>query len=259
MGFRRCIILAKEVSENIQNDDAEIFIFRPDHESIAKYYAEYRFPIWLRNYLANRHIRILTSSGRWVGLRRRLSKTPRYAPEDKFRKEIKKLYRRRLYPIKLYYSIARMINPIAEYGGRGYPLPYVVGVFDVDIPDKNIPIHYKSYVETIKKTLEERIRIIEKYLRSRGYKTRILFSGKKGYHIYIFDSSLEVEFPVKQLEELIDSLGDLVDNYNFRDKSGHYDLHRIVKLPYTIDQATGLTVQEKPKKIPRDTIYRYKE
>jgi len=259
LGFKRCIILARETSPDIPKNHAEIYIFRPDQDSIERYYSQYSFPAWIVDHLAKRHIRILTHKGQWVGLRRRLSKTPKYSPEEKFRIEIRGLLKRGIYPIKLYYSIARMVNPIAEYYGRGHPLPYVIGVLDVDVSDKNVPIHYKYYVEMIKKNLEEKIRHIKMYLESLGYNTRILFSGKKGYHIYICDPSDGIEFRVEEIEEIISALGRLVDNYNFRDKTGRYDLHRIVKMPYTIDQTTGLTVTEKPRRVPNDAIYRYGE
>ena len=37
----------------------------------------------------------------------------------------------------------------------------------------------------------------------------------------------------------------LTDNINFRANDNSFDLHRIFKLPYTVDASTGLLVKEK--------------
>ena len=56
------------------------------------------------------------------------------------------------------------------------------------------------------------------------------------------------------LKRIYDSLGYAADNITFRDRKGEYDLHRIIKLPGTIDQTTGYTIAEKPIRIPNDEI-----
>jgi len=115
---------------------------------------------------------------------RRLSRTPKNTPEDKFRVEINRLIRRSLYPLKMYYSQARMVNPTAEYHGRDYPLPILVGVLDIDKEGLH-KIDSRNYVQNLKTDLKERTSLVIETLREVGYRTRPLFSGKRGF-IFIF-------------------------------------------------------------------------
>lgn len=42
----------------------------------------------------------------------------------------------------------------------------------------------------------------------------------------------------------------LPDNENFHDKEGKFDLHRIFKLPRTVDGSTGVVVSEEFNQLP---------
>lgn len=255
LGFKKCIIVAKDIDPSLRlsRDDVEIYTFRLDTQSIVRHYRkDLSFPPWIRDLLGKRHIRILTNKGVWVGLRRRLSRTPRYSPEKKLSIELTKMMRKGKYPIKIYYSQARMVNPVAEFRGRGRPIPILIGVVDIDA-DKDVFIGWKNYLEKLYSVLRDKIEFAEETLRNLSFHTKLFFSGKKGFHIYFFRDG-NPEFGVKMLKRIYDLLGDVADNITFRNRKGEYDLHRIIKLPGTIDQTTGYTIAEKPIRIPNDEI-----
>lgn len=66
-----------------------------------------------------------------------------------------------------------------------------------------------------------------------------------------------MEHRLNEIERILDNLRDYVDNTNFRDKNERYDLHRIIKLPGSIDQTTGYTVSEETYLVPNYKLYKF--
>ncbi|MHA1469158.1 MAG: hypothetical protein ACTSSP_01205, partial [Candidatus Asgardarchaeia archaeon] len=179
---------------------------------------------WIREHIPKRHIRFLLPNGYWTGIKRKITDTAKYKMEDKFRKHINTLKSRGLLPVKVYYSLARMVNPVSEYHGKGIPLPYVILAFDVDVKLKEPLIigGRKFFVDIIKK-VRPFAKIIAQKIDKLGLESKIIYSGQNGFHIY-----------------------GLKDNVAFRSRSG-FDLHRIFKLPGTVDASTGIVLSDKLK------------
>ncbi|MGQ4894437.1 MAG: hypothetical protein ACP6IQ_07450 [Candidatus Njordarchaeia archaeon] len=250
INFKKCIVIAKSTAKDIKiPEDMEVYIYKLNLSSLINYYKSLKFPSWVKSFLPKRHVRFLLSNGRWTGAKRRLSNTNKHTTEHKLWLELTRFFRRKRFPIKIYYSMARMINPAGEFFGRGYPLPYLLGVFDVDAATKNIPIDAKRYLYEIEKSTREKVKNVLETLESEGYKTKILFSGKKGFHIYAFDEDRPLEFKEENLRRLVLKLGNNIDNINFKSKEGTLDLHRIIKLPCSIDLSTGIPVSENYNRI----------
>ena len=56
------------------------------------------------------------------------------------------------------------------------------------------------------------------------------------------DKAMEVN-PTK-LNEIIEKIKDLTDSATFKGKDDQFDVHRIIKVPNTVDATTGMIVRE---------------
>jgi len=144
-----------------------------------------------------------------------------------------------------------MLFPILEFYGKGRPLSKVIAAFDID---SNKHIHIigkegycvKCLNDSIKKARE-----ISEILLDEGFNYIRVFSGSKGFHFYILDENNKMvkEIPAKDYLDLITYINrklkeNYIDNINFKSKMNTLDLHRIFKLPNSIDASTGILIKE---------------
>ncbi len=227
-----------------------------DHKSLYRYYKEdFKLPEWFSPCISQRHLRALLSNGMWYGFRRKLTQTAKHTPSTKIKLGLEKIFKRGKFPIRLYYSLAPMVIPQRDYFGRGYPFPRVMAAFDVDSDHKPHVIGKEGYCLMCLEEAKQRCQLICEILIDLGWKTRVIHSGFKGYHIYCQEEDGKfVELPIDQIQKILTLLKDennisLTDNNNFKSKNGSFDLHRIFKLPNSIDAVTGIRVVEKLERL----------
>lgn len=264
LNMRECLVIAPLYEKKIKiPPNIRTFLFKPDNESLMTYYKEkFMIPLWFKSYLPSRHIRILFNNGRWIGMRRQLTNTAKHTINSKFLLELNRLVKHGRFPIKIYYSLSPMLMPVEEYYGKGRPLPRVLAAIDVDADAHQHIIGSEGYCLECFKNSEKKAEIIAEKLDGLGWKYKKLFSGSKGFHYYLMNDKKNIveEIPSKEFLNLILTLKDnsgvcLTDNKNFRSKEGTFDLHRIFKLPYSVDNSTGILVKEKLERISyKDTI-----
>lgn len=257
--MKACLIIAPLYQEDLRIPKTiECYIFHIDTDATKSYYLEkFRIPDWLSSLMASRHIRALFPNGRWKGLRRQLTATAKHTPTTKLQLFIKNLARRELLPVKLYYSLAEMLMPVDEYYGKGRPLDKIITALDIDADPHSHIIGKSGYCEQCLEKSREKAELVENYLEEHGFNFKRLFSGSKGFHFYLFsDDAYQNPLIMNRSEfaELISSMvskdgNPLSDNANFCDKDGKFDLHRIFKLPASIDCSNGVVVAEKFTKL----------
>lgn len=253
LGFDRLIVIAPSFASNLSfPDDVQLFKLEIDWETPRGYYKKLQLPKWTERLLPKRHVRFFLYNGTWTGNRRKLTKTAKYTPTEKLKKELLDISHKYKIPVKIYYTLARMVNPVSEYFGSGYPMPYLAMVFDVDSQDRQYLVTPNGIVfNDYNKTLEN-AKLIAEFLESEGYYPKILYSGLKGFHVYGFsDENIIAEISPKEMDKLSRKIGTLSDNIHFKSKQG-FDLHRIIKLPYSADLSTGtlvVPINEKNKRL----------
>ncbi|MFX0024059.1 MAG: hypothetical protein ACFE9S_17155 [Candidatus Hermodarchaeota archaeon] len=254
INMKECILIAPIFEKNlIIPSNISCFKFKPDLDTPFKYYLnDFIIPSWIRPYISSRHIRILLNNGKWVGLNRKLTQTAKHTPESKLLLFLTNLAKKGKYPIKIYYSLAPMLMPVEEYFGNGRPLPRLLAAIDVDTDPHQHIIGTEGYCIECLNNANKKAKILSDKLTSLGENFIKIYSGSKGHHFYLLnqDKNNSVkELPEREFKEFIFSLkcdsGEfLTDNINFSSKNGSFDLHRIFKLPNSIDNATGLLVQK---------------
>ena len=257
LGLKQCILCAPIYDENLQIPSSlNIFRVCLDHTSLYNYYKDdFQLPEWFSPCISDRHLRALLSNGIWYGFRRKLTQTAKHTPTTKIKLGIENIFKRGKFPIRLYYSLAPMVIPQRDYFGRGYPLPRVMAAFDVDSDHKPHLIGKEGYCLKCLKEAKQRCDLIREILTDMGWKTHVIHSGFKGYHIYCLEEDEKfVELSIDQIQNILPLLKDennnpLTDNDNFKSRNGSFDLHRIFKLPNSIDAVTGIQVVEKLKRL----------
>jgi len=246
--FRELIIVAADFEEKL-NFPASIkpAKFIPDWDEIQKYYKSFQFPEWIQEAISSRHFRFLLPNGKWQGAKRKFTQTPKHSLESKFSQAIKWL--KYWIPVKIYYTMSRMVNPPREYYGKGYPLPHLLAVFDIDAGSHTHIIGAKGVCEQCLSEAAEKTKTAEEILRNEGYAVKTVFSGKKGFHIYLMQDNRVKEVSSEELLDILQKIKDYTDSISFHDKNNQFDLHRIIKVPYTIDASTGMLVTEKMQKL----------
>ncbi|MFX1390020.1 MAG: hypothetical protein ACFE9Z_08165 [Promethearchaeota archaeon] len=259
LNMKDCLVVAPVFEENIKiPNHISCFKFMPDLETSQNYYSsEFFIPSWIKSYISSRHIRVFLNTGRWVGLNRKLTQTAKHTPESKLSLFLNNLAKRSKYPIKIYYSLAPMLMPVEEYNGKGRPLSRVIAALDVDSDPHQHIIGKEGYCLECLNNAKAKSNLISERLISLGEKYITLYSGSKGFHIYLLDednNDIVKELPELEFRGLINLLKDnsgkpLTDTVNFNSKEGIFDLHRIFKMPNSIDYATGLKVKKNFEKI----------
>ncbi len=257
LGLKICIICAPRFDNNLNiPPNIQVFQVLLDNSAIFNYYKEdFELPDWFEPFVPSRHVRILLGSGNWYGIKRKLTKTAKHTPTSKLKQSILHLFKQGQFPVRLYYSLASMLIPQRDYYGKGYPQPRVIAAFDVDSDHKPHVIGNKGYCLKCLEEAAKKRHLLKEKLIDLGWKVRVIHSGFKGYHVYCLDEENKLEeMELVKIQNLIEELKDeegnpLTDNENFRSKDGTFDLHRIFKLPNTIDAVTGLKVTSKLERI----------
>ena len=245
LGFNKCYILAKSFDRNLKTPpNIKLYKLELDFKTPLEYYTKrFRFPDWIRAYIPSRHIRFLLSNGRWTGIRKKITETPKYRLEDKFLSQLMFVSRYGEIPIKIYYSMARMVSPVSEYIGKGYPMPYLLLVFDVDAPITHFFIDERGFCDSCLRISRSIAKTVQEKLTSLGYEAKQLYSGVKGVHVYGLKDKEAVEVKPDVMMRLSQDLQGFVDNVNFKGSLG-FDIHRIIKLPNSVDLTTGIIIKE---------------
>ena len=245
LGFDTGYIVARSFDNDLKvPSNIKLYKLELDFKTPLEYYTtRFRFPEWIRAHISSRHIRFLLSNGRWTGIRKKITETAKYSLEDKFLSQLMFVSRYGEIPIKIYYSMARMVNPVSEYAGKGYPMPYLLLVFDVDAPITHFIIDKKGFCESCLEISKNIANVVQEKLTALGYETKRLYSGVKGFHVYGLKDKEVVEVKPDEMMQLSKDLQEFVDNVNFRSSLG-FDVHRIIKLPNSVDLTTGIIVKE---------------
>jgi DNA primase catalytic subunit len=147
----------------------------------------------------------------------------------------------------VYYSVIRWLSPKEARRKDRTSLDVCLGgplVFDLDIADTDI-VHYHDGLESAFQTVTKLRDFIEE---NWGYrKTRTVFSGNRGFHLYVDDFRLEdfVEKidPLnreKQEERIRSQILKKVFDVGFSvDEKVTSDTRRIIRLPNTLHGSTG--------------------
>jgi hypothetical protein len=207
-------------------------------------------------------VRVLLDSGRWYGVKRTLSNTAKHTPTSKLCLALNRIRQRQQLPVRIYYTLSPMMQPVAEHHGRGRPLPLAIAALDVDAEHKQHVIGPEGYCKQCIAESTAKADDIDRQLRALGVPFSRVLSGSKGFHFYLLDETtgLVKQMPVADLQSLFQQLNDalghpLTDNVNFHAKDGSFDLHRIFKLPGTVDAATGVLVQAEMERLSfNDTL-----
>ncbi len=255
LAMRECWVVASAFEKPlIIPTSLRCFTFVPDDATLMSYYNEqFHLPDWIETLIPPRHVRILLGNGRWYGIKRKLTRTAKHTPTSKLILALNNLHRIQKLPVRVYYSLAPMVRPVAEYQGRGYPIARTLAAFDVDAGHKDHIIGREGYCMECLRDAETKAAIVSNQLTALGKKFHRVFSGAKGFHFYLLNEDPEQGIVAQEisLQEMAQLSHDLVsregipltDNPNFRAKVG-FDIHRIFKLPATVDASTGIVVQE---------------
>lgn len=136
-------------------------------------------------------------------------------------------------PQHVYYSLTTWLNPTTVRGRDYSSIPLWSDlVFDVD-------------AGSIKIARKETLKLI-RYLRLLGYrKFRVLFTGNKGFHVYVDDFKYE-KYPedprerVKYFEKVKKKLHEEIISEGIDIDPNLWDLYRVVRVPYTLNATTML-------------------
>lgn len=249
LNWRKAVALAKKYTGCLYDEELQLVIvsgrklwlkdfdIKIDLDSTRKYYERYTIPEWFQPYIKMRHFRALQTCGKWEFLERRLNNNG--FPHDKAA------------TWKAYYSMNRMLDSKAEKEGRGHPIGLSLCVLDIDGKHKGLH-ELNDKGECLKcrsEALKKLGRLHTKTSAMAGIQiVKVLRSGIKGFHVY-FTYHQAMEIPTKQFEKLINTInkeGKIVDE--FFNKSG-WDLHRIMKLPGSVDASNGVIVSEENRRI----------
>ncbi len=260
LAMRECWVVASTFEKPlIIPTSLRCFTFVPDDATLMTYYNEhFHLPDWIESLVPPRHVRILLVNGRWHGIKRKLTRTAKHTPTSKLVLALNNLYHIQKLPVRIYYSLAPMVRPVAEYQGRGYPFTRTLAAFDVDSGHTDHVIGREGYCTQCLLDAETKAAAVASQLTQLGHKFLRVYSGAKGFHFYLLNEGSEQEQLVKEIsleamEQLSCQLANkegvpLTDNPNFRAKAG-FDIHRIFKLPATVDASTGIVVQETLKQL----------
>ncbi|MHA2364676.1 MAG: hypothetical protein ACXAC7_12030 [Candidatus Hodarchaeales archaeon] len=232
---------APKALENIPKN-LTLWTYNLDYETLTNYYNTIIIPDFIQPFLGRRHIRFLMTNGRWKSIKTRLTSTKKHTTSHKLKREINRIIikKNNRLPVKIYYSLARVIDPLLEFRGKGYPINEIVIALDIDATKHQHIIDKSSMCQTCLKDATLKLQKVQSYLEQEKISYLTLLSGAKGFHIYLLDSTTK-KARVSNAEEMIayvDKFSGLVDDFRAQ-YSREWDFHRIFKLPGTIDASTG--------------------
>lgn len=213
-----------------------LWSYQLDFESLTNYYNNFSLPEFISQEIGRRHLRFLLQNGRWTSPKRRMTDTAKYSGSQKIIQELFRIYR---LPVKIYYSLARVIDPISEFRGKGYPIDQIVLGFDIDADTHQHTITDKSYCQKCVKTSYQKLQKVVTLLDEEQMNYKVLLSGAKGFHVYLLDDHGKVLIGKESdVTSYLDLFHGLVDDFRST-YTKEWDFHRIFKLPGTIDATTG--------------------
>ncbi|MHA2250230.1 MAG: hypothetical protein ACXAD7_07705 [Candidatus Kariarchaeaceae archaeon] len=243
LGFDKLIVIAPKFKSLEPSADTTLLVFRPSFTAAMKYY-QTSFTIWKAfwNLAQQRHFRYLLANGRWRPQRRRYTKSSKWSPSQRMIHEIGRFYRQYSFPIKIYFSLSRLIGPLHEFEGKGYPIDLFIAAFDVDGKHQgNHILGKQGYCNDCMIDAKKRLTRFTAYLDSNEFEYVVLNSGSKGFHVYLMQNNKIMEITRTQMEKITMDNEDVIDSFlSKRDKE--FDNHRIFKVPYSIDASTGTII-----------------
>ncbi len=261
LGAKEMIIVARQFARRLRVPSrVTCFRFREDHVTLRQYYQEQFEPMeQFVSHLKRRHHRFLLASGHWKSQRRRYTITARWDYVDRVRYDIELLFKSKQVPVKIYYSLAWMINPLGEYWGRGHPIERILAGFDVDAShDGPHVVTRDGTCSFCEDDAKKKLKKLLARLKDHGWNHAILRSGKKGFHVYLLDESdVPLEMSPSQMKQCILSWSGLVDSFLSK-REEKFDLHRIFKLPQGVDASTGIVISpSKERLVFNDQLLEY--
>jgi len=216
-----------------------------DSEPINEYYAnEFDFPEWFKPFLKQRHVRMML-----VGQRFDFAEySYAFNGLEKFKKDMARLKHRGEDIGKIYISLARMLSHTEEKHGEGRPIDLLLKALDVDADHHEGPheIASNGLCKKCLKSSNNKIKVVMSMLDEKPKK--VIFSGTKGYHLHWLEEIHEED--MINLIADVNSVTQLVDDFCFDDEGVRkFDMHRIFKLPNTIDATTCMKITTKLERV----------
>lgn len=215
-GFKRLKIVAPSFLDKLKNGmEIEYIEFHPDLSSIREFYKNWKINLPSRIkeelYTGKHHFRYKLAKRAKDSITRFINQTDKcIKTENDLIKEITHRIPLDNPPVRIYWSTARWLSPKDLYfkNLRQYCLDQLL-VFDIDGP----LIHRALFPciispdtglcnYCIEFALLHTKRLV-KFLKNLGFrKIDIVFSGRQGFHIYVFDKPLGIEQRVRIIKEL---------------------------------------------------------
>ena len=215
-GFKRLIIVAPNFINKVKNGmDIEYIEFPPDISLIRKFYENWKInlPPRIKEELntGKHHFRYKLAKRAKNSITRFINQTDKcIKTENDLIKEITQRIPLDNPPVRIYWSTARWLSPKDLYfkNLKQYCLDQLV-VFDIDGP----LIHRALFPciispdsglcnYCIEFALLHTKRLVE-FLKNLGFrKIDIVFSGRQGFHVYVFDKPLGIEQRVRIIKEI---------------------------------------------------------
>ncbi|MCY3412121.1 MAG: hypothetical protein INQ03_10860 [Candidatus Heimdallarchaeota archaeon] len=247
--FRSLIVIATAFSNDLCIPETIIcYQYSPDISSLRNFYSSYSIPELFVRLVGKRHVRYLLDNGSWMPQGRRYNQTAKSTVSEKIRKDIKRVFRRAI-PVKIYWSLSMMTGPLDEFKGRGYPIDRLILAFDIDGNHEGYhELREEPYCHLCRKSADIKLKKVKELLDSKSIEYEVYQSGSKGYHLYLLEEGKVKEDGVEMMEQMTTYLLPYVDSFLSK-TTEEFDMHRIFKLPGTVDASTGIVVAKEKQQI----------
>ena len=215
-GFKRLIIVAPNFLNKIRNGiDIEYIEFHPNLSLISKFYENWRvgLPPRIKEELntGKHHFRYKLAKRSKNSIVRFINQTDKcIKTENDLRKEINQRIPLNNPPVRIYWSTAKWLSPKDLYfkNSKQYCLDQLL-VFDIDgtlthralfpciiSPDTGLCNYCIEFALL-------HVKRLVKFLKNLGFqKIDVVFSGRKGFHVYVFDKPIGIEQKVRIIKEI---------------------------------------------------------
>jgi hypothetical protein len=150
-------------------------------------------------------------------------------------------------PRKIVNSLPDFLSFIASTNGDGnvYVSVYQYKSYDENPVIDRIFMDFDAPTHELLKEVYDEVRSFVSFLKSRNLSPLVVFSGKKGFHVYLFLKPVTLKNPRESIRKLVEAL---VKAYKlntqreirFLDWKVVGDIHRLARVPYTIHPESGL-------------------
>lgn len=215
-GFKCLKIVAPNFINKIRSEmDIEYIEFHPDLSPIRKFYKNWQIILTPRIkeelYTGKHHFRCKLAKRAKNTIARFINQTDKCIKAEKdLVKEIKQRVPLDNPPVRIYWSTAKWLSPKDLYfkNLRQYCLGQLL-VFDIDgsfIHKALFPCLISPKTGLCDYCIDFALlhtKRLVKFLKNLGFrKIDVIFSGRQGFHVYVFNKPLEVEQSVKIIKEL---------------------------------------------------------